>query len=171
LAEVPEVIHRSEALCPTRAPRAPHAPPWTPSERAWLAELRSARCASLELVSHLQVVVAQAKFSRLDACMAVACLVMDFMARFMSGVAAGMAQREAWMGELLAATRDDSADQEVPGSDGPEAQRPIFVWAGPPAGVAELAAAEEAARAAAAASVDAAQAASAAAAAPTAAAH
>ncbi len=128
------MIHRGEALCPTRAPAAPGQPPWSVAETAWLQELRAARCASLELISHLQVLVAQAKFARLDACMAVAVLVLQFMVGYMDGVASGMAQRESWTAALAAAQ-----PAAVAGGEGGEVarRRPIFVWAGPPKGVEE----------------------------------
>jgi hypothetical protein len=132
-------------MCPTRTPRLPHEAPWSAAEAAWLAELRAARCASLELVSHLQVLVAQAKFSRLDACMAVACLVMNFMSAYMSGCAAGMAAREQWMEEIVASAgalklSPDADDTTVHvRAQAQEARPPIFVFGGPPASVVELA--------------------------------
>jgi hypothetical protein len=129
LTEIPDGLHADEALCPTRAWR-PGDAEFTPGEAAWVDELRRGRYASLELMNHLQSLVAQVKLASLGTCLQVVVAVAEVMVAYTSGVAAHLARRAAWMQTMLddAAARGGAAGAGAGGA--PARSRPLFVWSG-----------------------------------------
>jgi hypothetical protein len=123
LAELPDALHAEEAACPSRGVRLGDAP-LTPAEEAWAHELRRGRLAALEMINHLQSLVAQVKLSSLGTCLRVAAAAAEVVAAYTADVAAQLGARGAWMRDLIAsgAGGTDAA---------PQRGRPLFVWAAP----------------------------------------
>jgi hypothetical protein len=106
LLDASERLQSEEARCPARARRACDAE-FSPGEAAWIEELRRGRHASLELVNHLQSLVAQVKLASLGTCLQVACAVAELMSGHARGVAAHLAARAAWVRRLVAQSGEE----------------------------------------------------------------